>query len=181
MSNLYQQFIKEGKGKLKEEFKIGNVMAVPKLSKIILNIGLGEALENKKVIEEMTKEFAIIAGQKPIITYAKGDISAFKLRKGEAIGLKVTLRGERMYDFFEKLVKIVLPRIRDFRGISVDGFDGRGSLTIGMKEQIVFPEIEYSQVDKIRGFEITFVTTCKNPTETRKLLEILGIPFVKIK
>ena len=181
MSNLNQQFQKTDRGKLKEALKIANLMAVPKLLKIVLNIGLGEALENKKVIEEMAKEFSVIAGQKPVVTHAKGDISAFKLRKGEAIGLKVTLRGERMYDFFEKFVKIVLPRIRDFRGVSDKGFDGRGSFSIGMKEQIVFPEIEYSQVDKVRSFEITFVSTCKNAAETKKLLEILGIPFVKTK
>jgi len=179
MSVLYKQYLNEIKKKLADELKIKNVMSIPKLTKIVLNCGLGEALVNKKAIEEMVKEFAKITGQKPVVTLAKHDISTFKLRRRDAIGVKVTLRGIRMYDFFEKLVKIVLPRIRDFKGVSDSGFDNHGGYTLGIAEQIVFPEIEYNQIDKIRGFEITFVTTGKDRTETRKLLEALGMPFSK--
>lgn len=179
MPELFAKYQNEIKKILQKELNIQNLMAVPKLVKIVINIGLGEALANKKVIETMNQQLAIIAGQKPVVTHAKHDISAFKLRKGDAIGLKITLRGERMYNFFEKLVKIVLPRIRDFRGITNRGFDGNGNFTLGISEQIVFPEIEYSQVDKIRGLEITFVTTAKDNKETKKLLTALGMPFMK--
>lgn len=165
--------------KIAGELGIKNLMAVPKLRKIVLNCGLGEAMVNKKAIETVTKEFAQITGQRPVVTHARKDISTFKLRKGEAIGLKVTLRGAKMVDFFNKFVMIVLPRIRDFRGIPTNGFDGKGGYTYGLREQIVFPEIEYSQIEKIRGFEITFVTSGKNRNETFKLLEMLGMPFVK--
>lgn len=181
MAILYKLYQTEIKKKLAEKFNIKNVMAIPKLTKIILNCGLGEALTNKKVIEIVAREFAQISGQKAVITYAKHDISAFKLRKGEAIGLKVTLRGQRMYDFFEKFVKIVLPRIRDFRGVKLSGFDGKGGFSLGLSEQIVFPEIEYSQIDKVRGLEITFVTSGGNKDETKELLEKLGMPFTKTK
>lgn len=179
MSTLYKQYLRETKKKLAEDLKIKNVMSIPKLTKIVLNCGLGEALVNKKAIDEMVKEFTKITGQKPVVTLAKHDISTFKLRRKDAIGVKVTLRGIRMYDFFEKLVKIVLPRIRDFKGVAGSGFDGCGGYTLGIAEQIVFPEIEYSQIDKIRGFEITFVTTGKDRNETRKLLESLGMPFAR--
>lgn len=177
MSKLLKLYQKELRKKLRDELNVRNIMATPKLSKIILNCGLGESLANKKVIDEMVREFAQISGQRPQVTYAKHDISTFKLRRGEAIGVKVTLRGGRMYDFFEKLVKIVLPRIRDFRGVSNDGFDGDGGYTLGFSEQIVFPEIDYSQIDKVRGLEITFVTTGKDKEQARKLLEALGMPF----
>lgn len=163
------------------ELNIKNIMSIPRLTKVVLNCGLGEAIANKKVIEEMAKELIQITGQKPVITHAKHDISAFKLRKGEAIGIKVTIRGQRMYDFFEKLVKIVLPRIRDFRGVSTAGFDGKGSYTLGLSETIVFPEIEYSQIDKVRGLQITCVTTGKDKEQVRKLLEALGLPFTKVQ
>lgn len=179
MSSLYKIYQTELKGKLAKELNIQNAMAIPKLTKIVLNCSLGEALENKKVIEEMVREFNLITGQKPVITHAKHDISAFKLRRGDSIGVKVTLRGQRMYDFMEKLVKIVLPRIRDFRGIPNSGFDGRGNFSLGLHEQIVFPEIEYSQIDKVRGLEITFVTTGQGKDQTKKLLEELGMPFSK--
>lgn len=179
MSTLFKHYQEELKEKLAQELKIKNVMAIPKLTKIVLNCGLGEALVNKKVIEEMASEFNAISGQKPVITHAKHDISAFKLRRGEAIGVKVTMRGQRMYDFFERLIKISLPRIRDFRGVPDSGFDARGNYSLGLKEQIVFPEIEYSKIDKVRGLEITFVTTGKDREQTKKLLEILGMPFVK--
>lgn len=179
MSQLYKQYISEIKGKISKELNIKNTMAVPKLTKIVMNCGLGEALENKKVIEEMVKEFNQITGQKPVVTHARHDISAFKVRRGDAIGVKVTLRGRRMYDFFEKLVKIVLPRIRDFRGVPVNGFDGKGGYTLGLSEQTDFPEIDYSKVDKVRGLEITFVTTGSNKIQTSKLLEEMGMPFTK--
>lgn len=179
MSNFYKQYQTEGKNILKTQLNLKNIMTVPKMVKIIVNTGLGEALINKKAIEEMSKQLSVICGQKPCVTYAKKDISSFKLRKGEPIGLKVTLRGGRMYDFFEKLVKIVLPRIRDFHGLSTNSFDGRGNYTFGLREQIVFPEIEYSQIDKTRGLEITIVTTGKDKDATQKLLEVLGVPFTK--
>lgn len=179
MPNLYDHYQQKLKLELAKQLGIANNMALPRLSKIVVNTGLGEALINKKAIENMTGQLAAISGQKPIVTYAKKDISSFKLRKGDPIGLKVTLRGRKMYDFFEKLVKIVLPRIRDFKGVSDSGLDGRGSFTLGLREQIVFPEIDYSQVDKIRGLEVTFVTTAKDRTYTRKLLETLGMPFRK--
>ncbi len=179
MSTFYKQYQEVGKKKLALDLSIKNVMAIPRLGKIVINIGLGEALVNKKVIETMKAQLAAICGQKPVACVAKHDISSFKLRKGETIGLKVTLRGRRMYDFYEKLVKIVLPRLRDFRGISDKGFDGRGNFTLGLSEQIVFPEIEYNQIDKIRGLEITVVTTGKNNEEAKKLLEVLGMPFKK--
>lgn len=179
MSNLYQLYLSDLKTKLAKELGINNTMATPKLLKIVINTGIGEALENKKAIENMAGQIAAITGQKVSICLAKKDISSFKLRKGEPVGLKVTLRGRRMYDFFEKLVKIVLPRIRDFRGVSSTAFDGRGAYTIGLSEQTVFPEIDYGQVDKVRGLEVTIVTTGKNKDETRRLLELLGIPFSK--
>ncbi|MBI4990610.1 50S ribosomal protein L5 [Candidatus Gottesmanbacteria bacterium] len=179
MSNLYKQYQEEGKKKLAHDLSIKNVMAIPRLKKVVVNIGLGEALVNKKAIETMNAQLSAICGQKPVVCVAKHDISSFKLRRGEPIGLKVTLREKRMYDFVEKFVKIVLPRIRDFRGISDSGLDGKGNYTLGLSEQIVFPEIEYSQVDKIRGLEITFVTSAKNNKEAKRLLEVLGMPFAR--
>lgn len=179
MSTLAKIYHSEIKNKLKKSLNIENVMAIPRLLKIVLNCGLGEALANKKVIEEVVGEFSKITGQKPVITHAKHDISAFKLRKGDAIGVKVTLRGARMYDFFEKLVKIVLPRIRDFRGVSDTGFDKAGNYTLGFSEQIVFPEIDYSQIDKVRGLEVTIITSARDGQQTKKLLESLGMPFAK--
>ncbi len=178
-NNLFKKYQTEGKTVLAKELGINNSFALPRLRKIVVNVGLGEALENKKAIETVSAQLSIICGQKPLTCVAKHDISAFKVRRGEAIGLKVTLRGTRMYDFMEKLVKIVFPRIRDFRGIPESGFDGLGGYTLGLAEQIVFPEIEYNEVDKIRGMEITFDTTGKNTKETRKLIEFLGMPFQK--
>lgn len=179
MSTLFKLYQTQIKKKLAQDLNIKNVMAIPRLTKVVLNCGVGEAVVNKKVIEEVVTQFAQISAQKPVVTHAKHDISTFKLRRGEAIGVMVTLRGARMYEFFEKLVKIVLPRIRDFRGVSVSGFDGCGNYSLGLREQIVFPEIEYSQIDKIRGLEITFVTSGKDKEQTRKLLEALGMPFTK--
>jgi len=179
MSKLYQHYNKVVKGQLADELKIKNAMAVPKILKVVINTGLGESLANKKVIETMRAQIASISGQKPIVTRAAADISTFKLRRGDPIGIKVTLRGKRMYDFIEKLVKIVLPRIRDFRGVQDRGFDKQGNFTLGFTEQIVFPEIEYSQIDKIRGLEISFVTTAKAKKESKRLLELMGMPFKK--
>lgn len=179
MSNLYKSYLDEGREKLKKELGITNIFALPKLLKIAINVSLGEALTNKNALEAMGKQIAMISGQKTVVTYAKKDISTFKLRKGDAIGLKVTLRRKRMYDFLEKLIKIALPRIRDFRGLSTKSFDGKGNYTLGVAEQIVFPEIDYGSIDKVRGFEITFVTSGKDGNQTRKLLQILGLPFSK--
>ena len=154
-----------------------NKMAVPKVTKIVLNIGLKEAAHDKGVLEKAMEQLAIIAGQKPKVTRAKISIANFKLREGDVVGLAVTLRGKRMDDFMTKLFTIVLPRVRDFRGVSATAFDGRSNYTLGLSAQIVFPEIDFSKIDKIRGLEITFVTTAKNAQETRKLLELLGMPF----
>jgi large subunit ribosomal protein L5 len=150
------------------------------LKKIVLSIGLGEAIQEAKALEAAGKDLATISGQHPVTTRAKKSISAFKLRAGVPIGMMVTLRGKRMYDFFDKLVNVVLPRFRDFRGVSRDSFDGRGSYSLGMKEQIVFPEIDYDKVDRIRGLEVTIVTTAKNDDEARTLLELMGMPFRRI-
>jgi large subunit ribosomal protein L5 len=154
-------------------------MQVPRLKKIVINVGLGEATQEPKALEAAQKDMATISGQHPVTTRAKKSISAFKLRAGVPIGMMVTLRGRRMYDFFDKLVNVVLPRFRDFRGVSRDSFDGRGNYSLGMKEQIVFPEIDYDKVDKIRGLEVTIVTTAKNDDEARTLLELMGMPFRK--
>lgn len=179
MSNLQNYYLKEVLPKLKTEFKIKNPMAVPKLTKIVVNIGLGEALVNKNALEHASSQLSKITGQKPKVTHAKKDISTFKVRKGDAIGLKVTLRGERMHNFYEKLVKIVLPRIRDFRGIDSSSIDEKGNFSLGLKEQIVFPEVGYDEVDKTRGLEMAFVTTGKTKIQVKKLLELLGMPFKK--
>lgn len=179
MAALATYYQSEGKKKIQDALGIKNVMAVPKLMKIVINCGLGEALTNKKVIEEAQKQLASIAGQKPVVTVARHDISTFKLRQGDKVGVKVTLRGKKMYDFYDKLVRIVLPRIRDFHGVSDTGLDQQGNFTLGLTEQIVFLELDYNQVDKIRGMEITCVTTARNPKEARQLLEVLGMPFVK--
>jgi large subunit ribosomal protein L5 len=150
---------------------------LPELKKIVLSIGLGEAIQEPKALEAAAKDLTTISGQHPVTTRAKKSISAFKLRAGVPIGMMVTLRGRRMYDFFDKLVSVVLPRFRDFRGVSRDSFDGRGNYSLGIKEQIVFPEIDYDKVDKIRGLEMTIVTTAKNDDEARTLLELMGMPF----
>jgi len=152
-------------------------MQLPKLEKIVLSIGLGEATQDAKALEAAGKDLATISGQRPVTTRAKKSISSFKLRVGMPIGMMVTLRGKRMYDFFDKLVNVVLPRFRDFRGVSRDSFDGRGNYSLGIKEQIVFPEIDYDKIDKTRGLEVTIVTTAKNDDEARDLLELLGMPF----
>ncbi len=162
---------------LMREFGYTNVMQVPKLEKAVLNIGLGEAITNAKAIDAAVGDLQQITGQKPVVTRAKRSVAAFKLRTGMPIGVKVTLRGDRMYEFFDRLVNIALPRIRDFRGVSPNAFDGRGNFTLGMTEQIAFPEIDYDRVDKVRGLEIAFVTTARNDEEGRRLLALLGMPF----
>jgi large subunit ribosomal protein L5 len=179
MSRLIEKYRKETVPELMAEFGYTSVMQVPKLKKIVLNMGLGEAIQNPKALEAAEKDLVAIAGQHPVITRAKKPISAFKLRQGLPIGIMVTLRGQRMYEFFDKLVNIVLPRIRDFQGVPRDSFDGHGNYTMGMKEQVVFPEIDYDKVDKIRGFQIVIATTAKTDEEGRKLLSAMGMPFVR--
>ena len=164
---------------LKEKFGYNNVMQIPKLEKIVLNMGLGSDKDNPKGIESALEEMALIAGQKPIITKAKKSVANFKVREGQNVGAKVTLRGDRMYYFADKLMNIVLPRVRDFRGIPDTSFDGRGNYAMGVKEQLIFPEISYDDVDKIRGMDIVFVTTAKTDEEARALLQFLGMPFMQ--
>ena len=162
---------------LKERLGYTNLMQLPRLDKIVVSIGLGEAIQNPKALEAAERDLATISGQHPVITRAKKSIATFKLRTGMPIGLMVTLRGKRMYNFFNKLVSIVLPRFRDFRGVSTDSFDGRGNYSLGIKEQLVFPEIDYDKVDKVRGLQLTIVTTASNNGEARCLLELMGMPF----
>ena len=162
-----------------DKFGYKNVMEVPKLDKIVINMGVGEAKENAKVLESAVADMEKIAGQKAVITKAKKSVANFKIREGQAIGCKVTLRGEKMYDFCDRLVNLALPRVRDFRGVNPNGFDGRGNYALGIKEQIIFPEIEYDKVDKVRGMDIIFVTTAKTDEEARELLRLFGMPFKK--
>lgn len=176
-SHLQEKYLTEIVPQLKAKLGYKNIMQVPKLEKIVLSIGLGEATQNPKALEAAERDLTVISGQHPVITRAKKSISAFKLRAGMPIGMMVTLRGKRMYDFFDRLVNIVLPRFRDFRGVAPDSFDGRGNYSIGIREQVVFPEIEYDKIDKVRGLEVTIVTTAKNDQEAKLLLELLGMPF----
>ncbi len=175
---LKDKYLKEIKPELQKMLKT-NIMAVPQLKKIVINVGLGEALTDHKVLDRVSEQLKAITGQKPKVNRAKVSISSFKLRAGDAVGLMVTLRGRRMYDFFEKLVRIVLPRVRDFRGVKLSGFDGRGNYNLGLREQIVFPEIEYDKIDKVRGMEITLVTSATDDKAAKILLEKLGLPFEK--
>ena len=179
MNRLNQRYNDEIVKKLMERFNYSSIMEVPKLVKIVLNMGVGDAISNPKALEEAVEELTIISGQKPVITKAKKSIANFKLREGMQIGCKVTLRGERMYDFFDKLVTISLPRVRDFRGVSRTAFDGRGNYTLGVKEQLIFPEINYDKVVIVRGMDIVIVTTAKTNEEAYALLEELGMPFTK--
>ncbi len=179
MSALRDFYEKECVPALKEEFGFYNVMEIPKIEKIVLNMGLGEAVQNPKIIEGAVEELTRIAGQKAVVTKAKKSIATYKLREGLSIGCRVTLRGERMYDFFSKLVNISLPRVRDFRGLSPKGFDGRGNYSMGIKEQIIFPEIDYDKIDKIKGLNITIVTSAKDNESGRSLLQMMGMPFRK--
>ena len=177
---LQEQYKKEIVPKLKADLGITNPMALPRLTKIVVNCGVGrEALADKKVIEKVSAQLAVITGQKPAVTRAKRAISTFKLRAGDAVGLKITLRGRLMSDFFTRLVTIALPRVRDFQGVSASGFDGQGNYTLGIAEQTIFPELDYTLVDKTRGFEVTFVTTAASDEHAKKLLSLLGMPFEK--
>ena len=177
MARLRESYKAEIAPKLAEQFKYKSSMQIPKLSKIILNMGLGEAIQNIKILDSAAAELAQISGQKPVITRARQSIAAFKLRKGMPIGCMVTLRGDRMYEFLDKLVNIALPRVRDFRGVSSRALDGRGNYTLGIKEHIIFPEIDYDKIDKIKGMNITIVTTAKTDEEARALLALMGMPF----
>jgi large subunit ribosomal protein L5 len=177
MAKLLEQYKKEITPKLIDKFAYKNVMQVPKVDKIIVNIGVGEAIQNPKALDGAVNDLMIITGQKPIITRAKKSIAGFKLREGMPIGCKVTLRGERMYDFLNRLINIALPRVRDFRGVSPQAFDGRGNFSLGIKEQTIFPEIDFDKIDKIRGLEVVIVTTAKTDEEARELLKSMGMPF----
>ena len=177
MNALKNQYEKEVVPALIKKFGYKSIMQVPKLDKIVINIGLGDTRENPKALENAMKELAQITGQKPIVTKAKKSIAAFKIREGQDLGCKVTLRKDKMYDFAYKLFNVALPRVRDFRGVSLDSFDGRGNYSMGLKEQLIFPEIEYDKVDKLRGMDIIFVTTAKTDEEARELLRLLGMPF----
>uniref|UniRef100_A0A7C5EL75 Large ribosomal subunit protein uL5 n=1 Tax=Desulfobacca acetoxidans TaxID=60893 RepID=A0A7C5EL75_9BACT len=179
MSRLYRFYREEAVPRMMQEFRYKSPMQVPKLEKVVINMGLGEAIQNIKLLESASAELAAITGQKPVVTRAKRSIAAFKLREGMPIGCMVTLRRQRMYDFFDKLVNVVLPRVRDFRGLSDKGFDGRGNYTLGIREQIIFPEIDYDKVDKVKGMNITIVTTAPTDEEGKYLLSLLGMPFRK--
>jgi large subunit ribosomal protein L5 len=179
MGALRDMYINECVPALREEFGYTNAMEIPQIKKIVLNMGLGEAVQNPKIVEGAAEELTRIAGQKAIITKAKKSIATFKVRVGMPIGCCVTLRGEKMYDFYSKLVNIALPRVRDFRGLSAKGFDGRGNFSMGVQEEIIFPEIDYDKIDKIKGLNITIVTTAKTDQEGASLLKMLGMPFRK--
>ena len=177
MARLKDKYRAEVAPALKQHFQYKNVMEIPRLEKIVINMGLGDCKDNAKALEVAVSELATISGQKPLVTKAKKSIANFKLRAGMNVGAKVTLRGDRMYEFAAKLVSIVLPRVRDFRGVSTKAFDGRGNYSLGVREQLIFPEIEYDKVEKIRGMEMIFVTTAKTDEEARELLRLLGMPF----
>ncbi|MTH55116.1 50S ribosomal protein L5 [Bacillus mangrovi] len=179
MNRLKEKFVKEMTPALMSKFSYKSVMQVPKLEKIVINMGVGDAVANTKSLDNAVEELTAIAGQKPVITRAKKSIAGFRLREGMPIGAKVTLRGERMYEFLDKLVSVSLPRVRDFRGVSKKAFDGRGNYTLGVKEQLIFPEIDYDQVTKVRGMDIVIVTTANTDEEARELLTQFGMPFQK--
>lgn len=177
MITLEKNYKEDMVPKLMKELKIANRMAVPRLMKIVINCGLGEALKDKKIADKVSEQLGLITGQKPVVTKAKIAISSFKLRENDIIGVKVTLRGKRMYDFLMRLVGIALPRVRDFRGIPTKGFDGNGNYTLGIPEQTIFPDLDYGVVDHVRGFEATFVTSAENDEQAKLLLQLLGLPF----
>ncbi|MDR1781925.1 MAG: 50S ribosomal protein L5 [Bacilli bacterium] len=179
MNRLQEKYENEIKNELFSKFNYKSVMQVPKIEKVVVNIGVGDAVSNAKLLEESVTELETITGQKPIVTKSKKSIAGFKLREDVPIGTKVTLRGEKMFDFLDKLVSISLPRVRDFRGVSTDSFDGRGNYTLGIKEQLIFPEINYDKVNKTRGMDISIVTSAKTDEEARELLSLLGMPFKK--
>ncbi|MGI5997133.1 MAG: 50S ribosomal protein L5 [Lutispora sp.] len=177
MARLKEKYLNEVAPALMQKFQYKSVMEIPKLEKVVLNMGLGNTKENAKALDAAVSELALIAGQKPVVIKAKKSVAAFKLRKGMNVGAKVTLRGERMYEFVDKLFNVSLPRVRDFRGVSTKSFDGRGNYALGIKEQLIFPEIDYDKVDQIRGMDIIFVTTAKTDEEARELLRLLGMPY----
>ena len=179
MSRLKDKYVNEVAPALQEEFKYKSVMQIPKLEKIVLNMGVGEVKDNPKALENAMRDMGIICGQKPIATVATKSVAAFKLREGMKIGCKVTLRGENMYNFLDKLISISLPRVRDFRGVNPNSFDGHGNYAMGIKEQLMFPEIEFDKIDKVRGMDIIIVTTAKTDEEARSLLSLIGMPFRK--
>lgn len=177
MARLKDKYVQEVVPALQSKFKYKSAMQIPKLEKVVLNMGVGEVKENAKAMDAAVGDMALISGQKPVITKAKKSVAAFKVREGMNIGCKVTLRGERMYEFVDKLFNVALPRVRDFRGVSNNSFDGRGNYSMGVKEQLIFPEVEYDKVDKIRGMDITFVTTATTDEEAKELLKLLGMPY----
>ncbi|MER1987928.1 MAG: 50S ribosomal protein L5 [Solibacillus sp.] len=179
MSRLKDKYLNEVSTALMSKFEYKSVMQIPKVDKIVINMGVGDAVQNSKALDVAVEELATIAGQKPVVTKAKKSIAGFRLREGQAIGAKVTLRGERMYEFLDKLISIALPRVRDFRGVSKKAFDGRGNYTLGVKEQLIFPEIDYDKVSKVRGMDIVIVTTANSDEEARELLTQFGMPFQK--
>ena len=176
---LKEHYQKEAVPALMKEFGLSNVMQVPKLEKIVFNVGVGEALDNAKALDSAVDDVSVITGQRPIITKARKSIASFKLREGRSIGVKVTLRGEKMWSFLDRLMNVALPRTRDFRGVSPNSFDGRGNFTVGVHEQLIFPEVDYDKIDKIRGFEVTVVTTAPDDQQGRRLLQLLGMPFAR--
>lgn len=179
MSRLKETYLNEIRDAMQKKFEYKNVMEIPKLDKIVINMGVGEAKENAKVLETAVKDLETITGQKAVVTRAKHSVANFKLREGQPIGCKVTLRGDKMYEFLDRLVNLALPRVRDFRGVNPNAFDGRGNYALGIKEQIIFPEIEYDKVDKVRGMDIIFVTTANTDEEARELLTLFNMPFAK--
>ncbi len=179
MSRLKDLYMDEIRGQMMKKFGYKNIMQVPKLDKIVVNMGIGEARENEKILDAATRAMAIITGQKPVITKAKKSIANFKIREGMPIGCKVTLRGDRMYEFLDRLVNLALPRVRDFRGVNPNSFDGRGNYALGIKEQLIFPEIEYDKIDKVRGMDIIFTTTANTDEEARELLRLFNMPFAR--
>lgn len=180
MPRLKEKYLKEIRPVLKERFNYSNVMEIPKLEKVVVNMGLGEAIQNPKALDAAVTDLTAITGQKPVVTRAKKSIAAFKLRTGMPIGVKVTLRGDRMYEFVDKLISVSLPRVRDFKGVSPKAFDGRGNYTLGLREQLIFPEIEYDKIDKLRGLEVGFVTSAQTDEESRELLRLMGMPFKEV-
>ena len=179
MSRLKETYLNEIKDAMQKKFEYNNEMQIPKLDKIVINMGVGEAKENRKVLDTAVKDLETITGQKAVVTRAKNSVANFKLREGQPIGCKVTLRGDKMYEFLDRLVNLALPRVRDFRGVNPNAFDGRGNYALGIKEQIIFPEIEYDKVDKVRGMDSIFVTTANTDEEARELLTLFNVPFAK--
>ncbi len=179
MNRMQEKYNKEVVPALRKNFDLKNVMEVPRIQKVVVNIGMGEAMDNPKAMEAAVNDLTTITGQKPIMTKSRKSIANFKLREGRLIGTKVTLRGDRMWAFLDRLMTIALPRVRDFRGVSGNAFDGRGNYTLGLRDQLIFPEIEYDKIDKLRGMEVTIVTTAKNDDQARTMLQLLGMPFSK--